>query len=121
MTPTVSPEVSLRNLKRGDDIRLKRAEFRREVAGQPRADGLITVAVLLEHHKPPLPRYLETMKLGYALRSVRRIGQALLDSIYRDAQFTRNPHDLRISDLTDDERERLAEAIRARVPKVKPR
>jgi hypothetical protein len=99
-------------LRKGNRVRLAQAGFRRDLRELDYSEGCAQAAEVLERKR--VPRYIAAMKVDYLLGSVNRMGPANLDATYRRSSLYRRSPNLRIEQLTEGERTRLACALRSR-------
>lgn len=103
MTPAVAQRDAA--LAKGNEIRLRRAEKRRELKAMPRAESREVVARLVEH-----PSLLwSTCRVEYMLSMAALTGPATVTRWLRKAQV---PADKTLESLTPRQRQALAEAVR---------
>lgn len=106
MTGAVADQPQhLAALAHGNDIRLRRAEKRRELKAMPREESREVVARLVSH-----PSILwTTCRLDYMLSMAALTGPATVSRWLRRAGV---PADKTLGALTDRQRQALAEAVR---------
>lgn len=103
MTPAVAQRTAA--LAKGNDIRLRRAEKRRELKAMPREESREVVARLVSH-----PSILwTTCRLDYMLSMAALTGPATVSRWLREAQVPANKP---LGELTDRQRRILAGVIR---------
>jgi hypothetical protein len=99
----------MRALEAANQIRLKGAEFRREIRSESKAAGLAILADALE--APERPRYLKSMRLNDFLGSPHRVGRyKVSDVLWKariDASLVRT-----VGELCKPDRDRLARVLR---------
>ena len=102
---------SMEALALANEVRLKRAAWRRRTKALGPHDGKIKIARLLE--RGSYPTYLASIKLRWLLMSADRIGTTLADHICEDAYITRSVN-TELRALTSRERHSLARVLRER-------
>jgi hypothetical protein len=102
-------------LARGNKLRLGGAQFRREVRDLPYSEGCAVLADALEA-KPD--EAIGSLRVGHFLAAPKQMGEAKVQALLHLADIIRRSPNLRIRDLTDPEKQRLAVELRSRCSPV---